>query len=99
MRSAERYKTLAAQERIIDLQNLAAEAFDEERTDVTVNLRWQDADELGRLQNTFRLTTVVFADFLNFLQDRGGIHLWEEYQIEDAKRWNGETHERWKRFE
>ena len=99
MRSAERYRTLAAQGRTVDLQSLAAKAFDEERDDIAVNLTWQDADELGSLLATFRLATVNFADFLNFLEHGGGIRFWEEYQIEDAKRWNGETHAVWPQFQ
>jgi len=56
-------------------------------------------NQLHQVQMGTAIATIDALDFLNFLQHRGFIHLWEEYLDEDGKKWEGrEPRTNWPTF-
>jgi len=56
-------------------------------------------NQLHQVQMGTAIATIDALDFLNFLQHRGFIHLWEEYLEEDGNKWEGrEPRTNWPTF-
>lgn len=77
------YYELRANETLPYLNGLVMEAFDADETSIV--LSQLDLSRISGFMNYFQTDSERLIMFLNFIEDRGHIDLWEEYQREDAR--------------
>ena len=77
------YYKLRANETVPYLTELVNQAFNADETSIV--LSQLEGYYLGRFMDYFQRDSERFIMFLNFIEDRGHIDLWEEYQREDAR--------------
>jgi len=77
------YYKLLANETVPYLDELVNQAFDADETSIV--LSQVEVSHIHGFMNYFQRDSERFIMFLNFIEDRGHIDLWEEYQREDAR--------------
>jgi len=77
------YYELRANETVPYLDDKLYQAFNANETSIV--LSQLEVSHIHRFMNYFQTDSERFIMFLNFIEDRGHIDLWEEYQREDAR--------------
>ncbi len=77
------YYELRANETVPYLNELVNQAFVADETSIV--LSQSEVSRISGFMNYFQRDSERLIMFLNFIEDRGHIDLWEEYQREDAR--------------